>query len=54
MLSIKELYVKSIPGLISDLKLNNKMEVPKIVKVSINMGLGKLSCLLYTSDAADE
>ena len=54
MLSIKELYVKSIPGLISDLKLNNKMEVPKIVKVSINMGLGKLSDAGKDSKLIDE
>jgi large subunit ribosomal protein L5 len=43
MLSVKEQYLNSIPNLISNLKLRNKMEVPKIVKVSINMGLGKLS-----------
>ena len=54
MLSIKELYVKSIPGLISDLKLNNKMEAPKIVKVSINMGLGKLSDAGKDSKLIDE
>ena len=54
MLSIKELYVKSIPGLISDLKLNNKMEVPKIVKVSINMVLGKLSDAGKDSKLIDE
>ena len=54
MLSIKELYVKAIPGLISDLKLNNKMEVPKIVKVSINMGLGKLSDAGKDSKLIDE
>mgnify|MGYP000639769753 FL=1 len=43
MLSVKEQYLNSIPNLISNLKLRNKMEVPKIVKVSINMGLGKLT-----------
>ena len=43
MSSIKELYIESIPSIMTSLKLKNKMEVPKIVKVVLNMGLGKIS-----------
>ena len=54
MLSIKEIYVNSIPNLISNLKLKNTMEVPKIVKVSINMGIGKLTDAGKNSKLIDE
>jgi len=43
MSSIKEIYNDSIPTIMSSLKLENKMEVPKIVKVVLNMGLGSIS-----------
>ena len=43
MLNVKELYTKSIPTLVAELNLKNQMQAPRISKVSINMGLGKLS-----------
>ena len=43
MLNVKELYTKSIPTLVTELNLKNQMQAPRISKVSINMGLGKLS-----------
>ena len=43
MLSLREQYKELVPEILSNLNYSNKMEVPKIVKVSINMGLGKIS-----------
>lgn len=43
MLSLREQYKQLVPEILSNLNYSNKMEVPKIVKVSINMGLGKIS-----------
>ena len=43
MLSLREQYKELVPEILSNLNFSNKMEVPKIVKVSINMGLGKIS-----------
>lgn len=42
MARLKELYQKDlVPKLIKDLQLKNVMEVPRIEKVVINMGLGE-------------
>ena len=43
MSNVKEIYIESIPKIMTSLKLENKMEVPRIVKVVLNMGLGKIS-----------
>ena len=40
MSNVKEIYIESIPKIMTSLKLENKMEVPRIVKVVLNMGLG--------------
>lgn len=42
MINTKQLYQQSIPKLVTDLKLGNIMAVPKIEKVVINMGIGKI------------
>ena len=41
--NLKTLYNNSIEDILSSVSLSNKMQVPKLVKVSINMGLGKMS-----------
>ena len=41
--NLKVLYKNLAPDILNDINLKNKMEIPKIVKVSINMGLGKMS-----------
>ena len=41
--NLKTLYSNSIEDILSSVSLTNKMQVPKLVKVSINMGLGKMS-----------
>ena len=49
-----------LPALRSEFEIANVMQVPGLVKIVVNMGVGeaardsKLICLLYTSDAADE
>jgi len=43
MISIKENYVKqAIPGMMEKFGLKNKMSVPKITKVVVNTGLGRM------------
>jgi large subunit ribosomal protein L5 len=43
MISVKENYIKkAIPGMMEKFGLKNKMSVPKIEKVVVNTGLGKL------------
>ena len=54
MSNFKNLYIEAVPTLMSTLKLENKMEVPKIVKVVINMGLGKMSDAGKDSKLIDE
>ncbi len=54
MSNIKEVYVESITDLMSSLKLKNKMEVPKVVKIVLNMGLGKISDAGKDSKIIDE
>ena len=41
--NLKTLYNNSIEDILSSVSLSNKIQVPKLVKVSINMGLGKMS-----------
>ena len=72
MARLKELYEAEIKkNLKNKLGYKNDMAIPKIEKISINMGVGEasqdkgkidgavndlklISCLLYTSDAADD
>ncbi len=43
MINIKENYInKAIPGMMEKFNLKNKMAVPRIEKVVINIGLGRL------------
>lgn len=56
MARLKEIYWKEIaPKLKEELKLSNVMEVPRVTKITLNMGLGEavgdkksLSMLLLT------
>jgi large subunit ribosomal protein L5 len=54
MSNIKEIYTESVPKIMTALKLENKMQVPKIVKVVLNMGLGKISDAGKDSKIIDE
>ena len=54
MSNVKEIYIESIPKIMTSLKLENKMEVPRIVKVVLNMGLGKISDSGKDSKIIDE
>jgi large subunit ribosomal protein L5 len=45
-------YSKVVPQLRSDLKLSNPMEVPKIVKITVNMGVGEAVADKKVMDAA--
>lgn len=54
MSNVKEIYIESIPKIMTTLKLENKMEVPRIVKVVLNMGLGKISDSGKDSKIIDE
>ncbi len=54
MSNIKEIYRESVSDIMSSLKLKNKMETPKIVKVVLNMGLGKISDAGKDSKVIDE
>ncbi|MCX7943524.1 MAG: 50S ribosomal protein L5, partial [Deltaproteobacteria bacterium] len=51
MARLKELYKKEIvPRLMKEFNYKNVMQVPKLHKITINMGLGEaITCLLYTS-----
>jgi len=43
MIGIKENYIKQvIPGMMKKFELKNKMSVPKITKVVVNTGLGRM------------
>ena len=68
MARLKTLYNEELaPKLKEQLGLDNVMAVPRITKITLNMGVGEALgdkkilenavaniCLLYTSDAADE
>lgn len=42
MARLKEIYWKEIaPKLKEELKLSNVMEVPRVTKITLNMGLGE-------------
>ena len=41
--NLKTLYNDSLEDILGSVNLSNKMQAPKLVKVSINMGLGKMS-----------
>ena len=45
-------YSKVVPQLRSDLALSNPMEVPKIVKITVNMGVGEAVADKKVMDAA--
>ncbi len=55
MARLKEQYqVELLPQLKKDLQLNNVMEVPRILKVSVNMGLGEAIQNIKVLEAAVE
>jgi large subunit ribosomal protein L5 len=55
MLGFKELYAKEIiPALMQELGLANSHEVPKLVKISLNMGIGEAVADKKLLDSAAE
>jgi len=55
MARLKELYTKEVaPALFEELKYKNKMEVPKIEKIVVNMGLGEAIQNIKILDSAVE
>jgi large subunit ribosomal protein L5 len=41
MARLKEYYIKKVvPALMKEFKYKNPMEIPKIEKIAVNMGLG--------------
>ena len=56
MARLKELYVKELaPKLMAELQLKNVMEVPKVEKIVINMGLGEaIQNIKVLESAVDE
>jgi large subunit ribosomal protein L5 len=55
MARLKEMYQTELPQLMKDLQLKNVMEVPRIEKVVINMGLGEaIQNIKVLESAVDE
>ena len=55
MARLKELYTKEVaPALLKELKYKNTMEVPKIEKIVVNMGLGEAIQNIKILDSAVE
>jgi large subunit ribosomal protein L5 len=55
MARLKEYYIKEVaPALMKEFKYNNKMEVPKVEKIVVNMGLGEAIQNIKILDSAVE
>jgi large subunit ribosomal protein L5 len=55
MARLKELYTKEVaPALLKELKYKNRMEVPKLEKIVVNMGLGEAIQNIKILDSAVE
>lgn len=55
MARLKELYNKEVaPALLKELKYKNRMEVPKLEKIVVNMGLGEAIQNIKVLDSAVE